>query len=130
MIDAKPERVFLSAYFLYLMAEANGGKEPVTIWQYRRVGKRFGVRIRFVAADALQSALLRLGEDCSQQGVIYVRKTRNMTHLRLNILHELAEAVGRWEGAPPCVCQTSCHEIACAVVRIADSQSKMQPSFG
>lgn len=111
MPDRDWQRLVLGAYALRLIVEANGGQEPRTIWQYRRAGRRLGIRIRILPFGAGQS-LLREGAGADGGGVIYVRRTRNMARLRLELLHELAEAATRWEGVPPCVCQVSRHEVA------------------
>lgn len=110
--STKTQVILLGTYVLQLIAEANGGKEPVNIWQYRRAGRRFGVRFRFLPSGTIQGALLRQGQRSGERGVIYVRKTRNMARLRLIILHELGEAAVRWEGVPACACDATRHEVA------------------
>ena len=116
MHERDAQRLIVGALLLRVMAEANGGREPQTIWQYRRVARRFGVRLRFVAPDRLDQAMLRQGQRTGQQGVIYAPRTRNMARLRCWLIHELAEAAGRWEGWPPLCCQVSRHEAACCAV--------------
>lgn len=110
------QKLVLGAYLLHLMTEQNGGQEPRTIWQYRRVGRRFGFRIRVLPAEALQGALLRRGQRAEGGGVIYIRKRPNMAQMRRELLHELGEAAALWEGVSPCVCQISRHEAACTAV--------------
>ncbi len=112
VLPGEVQRLVLGAYVLRLFAEANGGEEPENIWQYRRVGRRLGLRIRVLPGDVLPSSLLRQGQQAGQQGVIYVRRTHDMAKLRVEILHELAEAATRWEGVPPCVTACSRHEVA------------------
>lgn len=99
------QALILGAYILHLIAEANGGAEPRTIWQYRRAAARFGVKIRLVAPD-------KINQSCLRRGVIYLRKTRHPQRLRRELLHELAEAACQWEGVPPCVCSVSRHQVA------------------
>ena len=116
MYDPDQQRLVLGAMLLRAMAEANHGREPTNIWQYRRVARRFGVRIRFLPPEVRNQAILRQGQRAGEQGVIYIRRTRNIGQLRRDILHELGEAASRWEGWPPICCEVSRHEAACYAV--------------
>lgn len=116
-MDREMQNLALGAFILQLMAEQNGGREPETIWHYRRVGRRFGYRLRFLP-DAAYDALLRRGQRAGEGGVIYIRRRHNMALTRLEILHELGEAAGRWEGVSPCVTVCTRHEAACSAVDI------------
>ena len=117
-MDRDTERLIVGCHMLRVWAEANGGREPRTIWQYRRVARRFGVRIHWLPRDADVQACRRDGQRAGMQGVIFVRRTHNLARLRLELLHELGEAATRWEGVPPFVCQLSRHEVACAAVAL------------
>lgn len=117
MYEPDQQRLIMGVILLRVICEANGGREPETIWQYRRAAKRFGVRIRVLSG--IGQSQLRQGERSGEQGVIFVRRTRNMGHLRREILHELGEAASRWEGWPPCVTCVSRHEAATFAVMMA-----------
>jgi len=112
-MDEEPQARALMAGALlwYALTEANGGREPRTVWQCRRVARRFGVKIKF--RDAAPS-LFRRGR--FDGGTIYIRRTHDMARLRLALVHELGEAATYWDGVPPLVCSAGRHEAACAMV--------------
>lgn len=116
-MERNVQKIMMGVYLLDLFADENKGREPETIWQYRRLGRRFGYRLRFVS-DAVYEAFARRGQRADGGGVIYIRRRHNMALTRLEILHELGEAAGRWEGVSPCVCQVTRHEAAVAAVEI------------
>jgi hypothetical protein len=116
MYDPDWQRLVVGAMVLETWCEANGGHEPCTIWQYKRVARRLGVRIHWLPENCDVQAMCRRGDRPGHHGVIYIRKTHNMAKLRLEFLHELGEAATYWEGHPPFVCGVSRHETACAAV--------------
>lgn len=111
------EGLMLAAYILSLMADANGGTEPATIWQYRRVARRFGVKIKFVPVGGGAGGFAR--HRPGRGGVIYVSRTRAAGQLRREVLHELAEVATYWDGVPPWVCSIARHDIARMIERAA-----------
>lgn len=118
MHDPDEQKLILGAIVLQVWAEANGG-EPRTVWHYKRIARRFGVRIHWLPADCDTQAFRRNGQRAGQQGVIYIRRTHDRGRLRREFLHELGEAATYWEGIPPFRCQLSRHEVACAAVALA-----------
>ena len=116
-MDRDIQQLMLGVYVWDLLAEQTGGRDPEPIWQYRRVGRRFGYRLRFLSY-AVYEAFARRGQRVGEGGVIYIRKRHTMALTRLEILHELAEAAGRWEGVSPCVCQITRHDAAVAAVEL------------
>ncbi len=105
-------RQAVAARVVELVVEANGGKWPESIWQWRRVSRRYGVRWKLVSLDILPEPILR-------RGVLYLPRLRHKPALLERFLtHELAEAVLCWEGEPPYNHPgdfSERHEIACLV---------------
>lgn len=92
-----------------LIVEANAGLWPANIWQWKIVGRKFGIRVK----------VLPRGLECDahfRAGVIYLPR-RGPVHRHL--AHETAEAVVRWEGEPPFIIAGAGdwdrHLIACEV---------------
>lgn len=110
--DTATQKLILGAMVLHVWAELNGGREPCTIWQYRRLARRLGLRVHWLPRDCDAPAMHR-------QGVIYIRRTHDAARLRREFVHELGEAVSYWDGCPPCVCALTRHDVACQVVRMA-----------
>lgn len=119
MRDPEEQKLILGACILRAWTDANGGKEPRTVWHYKKIARRFGVRIHWLPSDCDTQSLCRQGDRVGQHGVIYIRRTHDIDKLRREFLHELGEAATYWEGVPPFRCQLSRHEVACAGVASA-----------
>lgn len=119
MKDPDTQSLILGAMILQDWQEVNQGRPLTTIWHYRRIARRLGLRVHWLPQDADVEALRRDGQCAGQQGVIYIRRTHNIGRLRREFLHELAEGATRYDGLPPFVCQVSRHRIAREVERLS-----------
>ncbi len=108
--EAVPEKKqiwLLAAHSLGLIEQACGGRWPETMDDLHRLVFHFtNKRLRLVEAGTDMEALTR------ENGRIYVENCSDPEKMRLQILHELIEAMWRWEGVPPCVTQADSHDIA------------------
>ena len=77
-------------------------REPESIWDYRRIMRRLGVRMKLMRGPA------RLAGPHSRRGVIYIPRGRGRSpHLHAWLLHELSELATYYEGIPPYRCPSS-----------------------
>jgi hypothetical protein len=83
-----------------VLAEANKGKWPKTIWDFRRVAKRFGIKI--VVNHQITEPIMRYKRSIGR-GVLYLPRTRNMGLLHVWLRHEMAEIAMEWAGEPEIV---------------------------
>jgi hypothetical protein len=103
----------LAAYTLDLIRSAGGGW-PETEDDLARLVLRFtGRRLRIMPSGTHAEAF------CRRAGWVYVTRDDDPDRMRVQVLHELVEALRQWEGVPPCVCQVSSHDVACQVVLMA-----------
>ena len=86
-----------------------GGHEPRTIWDLRRLARRFGGEIVFTRRRMATQ---------NRGGFIVVRWSRKPEHVWRHALHEIAENALRWDGTEPCVAPgVEMHRIARVVER-------------
>jgi hypothetical protein len=76
--------------------EALGGGEPESIWSWRRIGRRVGIRKWRIRPSC------ELSEPFLRRGVLYLPRVRcNDDRLLRYLVHEVAEATLEWDGCPP-----------------------------
>lgn len=79
------------------IADANGGAPPSTIWHWRRVARRFGVRIMIVPRGSIPAPILRYDMFLAR-AKLYLPHTRKPDLLASWLTHEMAEAALIWTG--------------------------------
>lgn len=88
---------------------ALGGREPRTIWDLRRLARRFGGELVFTRRRKATE---------NRGGFIVVRLSRKPGRVWRHALHEIAENALRWEGREPCVAPgVEMHQVARIVER-------------
>ena len=76
-----------------LIGEANGGRWPQNIWQWRRVARRFGIKLKFLRVRGGLTA-------CYQDGCLVIGWTEQPGYTLRWLVHEISEAILLWEGEP------------------------------
>lgn len=79
------------------IADANGGAPPSTIWHWRRVARRFGVRIMIVPRGSIPAPILRYDMFLAR-AKLYLPHARKPDLLASWLTHEMAEAALIWTG--------------------------------
>lgn len=90
---------------------ANRGRWPQSIWQLRRLSRRFGIRKWVFVSPTL------IPEPHVRRNVLYLPRLRHdPARLGRFVIHEIVEQCLKWEGTEPCICPgVQRHEIASLV---------------
>jgi hypothetical protein len=83
-----------------LFFEGNDGRRPSTIWDYRRLLRRFGLDLVVLPRSVLSTAILR-------GNVVYIPRLRGgatRETLHRFLCHEIAHKALEWEGTEPYAC--------------------------
>jgi hypothetical protein len=93
------ERAQIRRIARQLLVDLNGGREPESIWQWRRLARRFHIRLHLRPACALPAPLLWYDYD-AMVGDLFLPRTRCARRLHLWLRHEMIEFLLDTEVAP------------------------------